>query len=114
VPEVKSRNLDADWIYRKLSKIIYAALDKGLNSLNRSTEGVLMTLVKGVSRFFQQATTNTALFFAVNLWLLQGYRDKRLAYKKERLYNDIMEGTLPIGVGAAVAISFIILVFALT
>ncbi len=114
VPEVKSRNLDADWIYRKLAPFVYRVLDKGLNSLNRSSEGILIVFVKGVSRFSQRAATNTTLFFAVNIWLLQGYRDKRLAYKKERLYNDIAEGTLPIGAGAAVAISFIVLMFILT
>ncbi len=114
VPEVKSRNLDADWIYRKFGRFAYKIMDKGLNSVNRASEGILMAFVKRVSRFFQHATANTALFFAVNFWLLQGHRDKHLAYKKERLYNDIAEGTLPIGAGAAVAISFVVLIYVLT
>ncbi len=48
------------------------------------------------------------------MWLAQGVKTKRMAVKKQRLYDDIMEGTLPIGIGAAVAICFIILVFILT
>jgi multicomponent Na+:H+ antiporter subunit D len=113
VPEVRSRNLDADWIWRKASKGIYKVLDVGLNAINRISEGVLLDFVKTIARFFQEATANTALFFAVNLWLIQGYRDKHLAYKKERLYNDIAEGTLPIGMGAAVAISFVVVIYIL-
>ncbi|MCP4717979.1 MAG: Na(+)/H(+) antiporter subunit D [Desulfobacteraceae bacterium] len=111
VPEVKSRNLDADWTYRKGARLIYRFLDKGFNALNQSAESILMKFIKGISRFLQRATTNFALFFAVNFWLIQGYRDKHLTFKKERLYNDMVHGTLPIGIGAAVAILFIVLMF---
>lgn len=114
IPEVKSKNLDADWTYRKLGRFAYSVADKGLNSLNRVSEGFLMRVVKGVVSFFRNASAKIALFFSVNIWLLLGYRDKRLELKKNRLYNDINEGTLPIGIGAAVAISFILLVFILT
>jgi len=114
VPEVRSKNLDADWTYRKFGRFAYKLLDKGLNSLNRISEGVLMGIVKSVVSFFNRAAANIALFLSVNIWLLLGYRDKRLEIKKNRLYNDIMQGTLPIGIGAAVAISFILLVFLLT
>jgi len=75
---------------------------------------MLMAAVKGLSSFFRQITVHLALFFSVNQWLLQGYRDKHLAMKKQRLYNDVVQGTLPIGLGAAVAISFVVLIFVLT
>ncbi len=114
IPEVKSKNLDADWTYRKFGRFAYKVADKGLNSLNRVSENVLMRLVKAVASFFISATANTALFVSVNIWLLLGYRGKRLELKKNKLYNDILVGTLPIGIGAAVAISFILLVFMLT
>ncbi len=114
IPEVKSKNLDADWTYRKFGRFAYKVADKGLNSLNRVSESVLMRLVKHIVSFFKSATANIALFVSVNFWLLLGYRGKRLELKKNRLYNDILGGTLPIGIGAAVAISFILLVFILT
>jgi multicomponent Na+:H+ antiporter subunit D len=114
VPEVRSKNLDADWFYRKGAKLVYQTLDNGLNALNKSSEGVLITIVKAVSRFFQKTTTTVAMFFAVNLWLLLGYRGEVLSYKKKRLYNDLIQGTLPIGAGAAVAVSFVVFIFILT
>lgn len=113
-PEIKSINLDVDWFYRKLGRGAYAGLDKGLNALNRVSESVLMTLVKGVTGFAGKLVIHLALFGAVNIWLIQGYKGRRLAIKKERLYYDMMEGTVPIGIGAAVSVSFIILVYVLS
>jgi multicomponent Na+:H+ antiporter subunit D len=114
VPEVKSRNLDTDWIYRKLGRFVYYLLDRGLNSLNRMSDSILIGFVKGASSFFQTITTNSALFFSVNLWLIQGYRKQHLAYKKNKLYKDMNHGTLPIGLGMAVAITFVLIIFILS
>ncbi len=114
VPEVKSRNLDADWTYRKFGRFAYKILDLGLNALNRISERVLMGFVRGIVACFRRTATHIAMFVSVNIWLLLGYRGKRLELKKVRLYNDILVGTLPIGIGAAVAISFILLVYILT
>jgi len=114
IPEVRSKNLDVDWTYRKLGRVAYKILDRGLNSLNRISERFLMGFVNGFVYFFKEAAAKVVLFVSVNIWLLLGYRDKRLEIKKNRLYNDIAHGTLPIGIGAAIAISFILLVFILS
>ena len=113
VPEVKSRNLDADWVYRKLGRLFYRVLDLRLNAMNRISESVVVQSAKGISGFFQKMTVNTAMFFAVNVWLLLGYRKQHLAYKKSQLYKDMTHGTLPIGIGAVVAISFVLIIFSL-
>ncbi len=113
VPEVRSRNLDADWTYRRLGRLAYGVLDKGLNAINRVSERVLMGCVKGVSAFFHRFVAHIALFVMVNIWLLIGIRDKHLEIKKHQLYNDIIDSTLPAGVGAAAAISFIIFLYIL-
>jgi multicomponent Na+:H+ antiporter subunit D len=113
-PEIKSINLDVDWTYRKLGTAAYRVLDKGLNAANHRAEHGLMAVIKGGSAFFRQITVHLALFCFVNLWLVQGYRDKHLALKKQRLYNDMVHGTLPIGMGAALAVSFVVLIYVLT
>ncbi len=114
VPEVRSRNLDADWFYRKASKGIYQGLDKGMNGLNTASEGALMGLVKGGAGFFRRSALNLSLFVMVNIWLIQGYRGQFLTMKKQRLQRDMASATFPVGVGAAVAVSFVVLVFVLT
>ena len=113
-PEIKSLNLDVDWFYRKLGGLAYAALDKGLNGFNTRCESLVRNTASVTGSVFKDLAANTTLFFSVNVWLLAGLRGKRLEIRKQRLYNDIMEGTLPIGIGAAIAISFIFLVFLLT
>ena len=113
-PEIKSINLDVDWFYRKAGRRAYMVLDNGLNALNRHSEGVLITFVNACTRFFQSAAAHIALFVMVNVWLIVGVREKRLQIKKQRLYNDVMQGTMPIGFGAAVTVTFIIIIYALT
>jgi multicomponent Na+:H+ antiporter subunit D len=114
VPEIRSKNLDADWTYRKFGRFAYKIADRGLNSLNRVSERILMRIVKGIVVFFKNMAANLALFVSVNVWLVLGYRGKRLELKKARLYDDICQGTLPIGIGAAVTITFVLLVYVLT
>ncbi len=114
VPEVRSRNLDADWFYRKFGSLSHKALDKVFNTLNSVSELTLMAVAKGFAGFVKDAATHLTLFSAVNFWLIRGYRGRHLAFKKEQLYHDITHATFPVGLGAAIAVSFILLIFALT
>ena len=89
-------------------------LDDVLNPLNAWCESMVRGIASFTADFFRDASAKLALSLSVNFWLLQGYRGNRLAIKKERLNDDILQGTLPIGIGASVAISFILLNFILT
>ncbi len=109
--EIRALNVDSDWIYRKLGKRVYTTCDRILNPLNTWCESIVKDITTGAAGFFRHTGANFALFVAVNFWLMAGHRDKRLEIKKRRLYDDIFRGTLPIGIGAAVAISFILLIF---
>ena len=112
-PEIKSINLDVDWSYRKLGRAAYIILDKGLNSLNKLSEIIVINTIKALASFFKDTAAKLALLISVNFWLLLGFSGKRLEIKKLRLYDDIMNGTLPVGLGAAVATVFILLIFLL-
>ncbi len=112
--EMRALNVDSDWTYRKLGKGMYEAFDNVLNPLNTWCESIVRGVASGAAAFFRDAGAKLCLFTAVNFWLVVGYRDKRLERKKQRLYDDILQGTLPIGIGAAVTISFVVLVYILT
>lgn len=112
--EQRAVNLDSDWVYRKGGKAAYNFLAQTLNPLNARSESVVQSVAGGTARFFKDAYARIALFFSVNFWLAQDIRGKHLELKKNRLYNQLMEGVSPIGVGAAMAVSFILLVFILT
>ncbi|MDA8135178.1 MAG: Na(+)/H(+) antiporter subunit D [Desulfobacteraceae bacterium] len=111
--EMRALNVDADWIYRKSGKALYHAFDGILNPLNAWCDRVVRGTASRTAYFFKDAGAKISLFVAVNIWLLAGYRDQRLEIKKKKLYNDILHGTLPAGIGAAVTITFIFLVYVL-
>lgn len=112
--EMRAVNVDSDWIYRKGGRAIYRTFDNFFNSLNTICEKGVLGVASGTAGFFKDAAASVSLFVAVNFWLLIGYRDKQLERKKRRLYDDVTKGTIPIGIGAAVAISFVVLVYVLT
>ena len=112
--ETESLTLDVDWFYRKLGKGAYVLVDKGLNTFNTRCEALTRKSATLTAAVFKDFAAHTVLFFAVNVWLIAGLRGKRLEIRKTRLYNDITEGTLPIGITAAIATLFIFLVFVLT
>jgi len=112
--EQRAVNLDADWVYRKGGRGVYALLSKTLNPMNARSESVFQRVIAWATRFFKDTGARIALFLSVNVWLASGMKKKRLELKKNRLYNDVLQETLPIGMGAAIAVSFIILVFILT
>jgi multicomponent Na+:H+ antiporter subunit D len=114
IPEIRSKNLDADWTYRKLGNLIYKLLDKGLNNFNKFAEIFIINFVKLIASFLKDTAAKLALFIFVNFWLIMGYKGKRLEIKKTRLYDDIMTGTLPIGIGAAIATGFLLIIFLFT
>nr|NJM02209.1 Na(+)/H(+) antiporter subunit D [Desulfobacula sp.] len=111
--EMRALNVDADWIYRKSGKALYHVFDTVLNPINAWCEKHVKGSAGAAAGFFKDAGARISLFFAVNIWLLAGYRDKRLEIKKKKLYNDILQGTLPAGIGAAVTITFVLLVYVL-
>lgn len=113
-PEIKSINLDVDWFYRKFGRAAYIVADKVLNTLNKLSEILTINTVKAFASFCKDTAAKLALFIFVNFWLIMGYSGKRLEIKKLRLYDDIMNGTLPVGLGAAISTIFILLIFLLS
>lgn len=104
-------SLDTDWFYRKGAVLAYTFLDRCLNGLNRGAERILISVVEICVYLFQDLPSKVILFVMVNYWLLTGVDERRLAVRKEKIYFDLQAGTLPVGLGAAVAGLFLVLVF---
>ena len=113
--EMRCVNLDADWFYRKGARLFYRVMDKSLNGVNRVCDRVFVNGLAGsLGRLSKDLTARFALLVLVSFWVLRGVSGKRLEVKKINFYNDILEGTLPVGIGAGVAAVFVTLIFALT
>lgn len=110
--EMRCVNIDADWIYRKGGRWFFNIMDRSLNWMNRVCERVFVDELTGsVARMSKDMVPKTVLLLAVSLWIATGVRGERLAIKKRNLYNNVMGGTLPVGIGAGVAALFILLVY---
>jgi len=112
--EMRCINLDVDWFYRKGARLFYVLTDRSLNRINEACDGFFFRDLTGVLfRASKEAAVRFVLFFLVSFWLLTGVRGRRLEMKKMNAYQDMMRGTLPVGIGAAAACLFILLVYGL-
>ncbi|MDZ7760386.1 MAG: Na(+)/H(+) antiporter subunit D [Desulfovermiculus sp.] len=103
--------LDVDWVYRRGGDKVYTFLDWSLNGINAGAERLLRALAGGLGTGVNRLPTALLMFFSVNLWLLMGYTGRHLEVKKRMLAHDMRIGTVPVGLGAAIATLFIFIVY---
>jgi len=112
--EIRSINLDADWFYRKGGRLFYRVMARTLNPINAVCEHFFVGgLVRIVAHLFRDIIARLSVFVMVTFWMLTGLRGERLRMRKLNLYADVMGGTCPVGLGAAAATAFLVLVFVL-
>ena len=112
--EIRCINLDADWFYRKGGRLFYRIFDKVLNGLNRLCDLVFVRgLAKGLALLSRDLMARLSLIVMVSLWIIMGVRGERLSIKKTTLYENMMQGTLPVGIGAGISTLFLVLIFLL-
>jgi multicomponent Na+:H+ antiporter subunit D len=110
--EQRCVNLDTDWFYRKGGRLFYYIMDKVFNSLNRASERVFVGgLASYLGRVSRDGATRAALLAMVPAWGITGATGEKLARKKARLRAALETGSSPIGISAAVATIFLIVVF---
>ena len=110
--EQRCVNLDTDWFYRKGGRLFYYIMDKVFNSLNRASERVFVGgLASYLGRVSRDGATRAALLAMVPAWGITGATGEKLAHKKARLRAALETGSSPIGISAAVATIFLIVVF---
>jgi len=112
--EQRCVNLDADWFYRKGARLFYYIMDKVFNSLNRASERVFVGGLAGsLGRVSRDGPTKAALLAMAPAWSITGTTGEKLARKKADLRAAVRTGTLPVGISAALATVFLIVVFLL-
>ena len=105
-------SLDTDWLYRKGGRLFYWAADRGLNGLNRFFDQVFVNwLGARIGRISMDGPARAAILTLLPAWLLGGAKGDALARRKARLREVFQTGTLPVGISAAIATFFLVLVF---
>ena len=112
--EQRCVNLDADWFYRKGGRLFYYIMDKVWNGLNAASERVFVGGLAGyLGRLSGDGPTKAALLPLVPVWVASGATGEELAYKKTSLRAALRTGASPVGISAAIATIFLIIVFLL-
>ena len=112
--EQRCVNIDADWVYRMGGRLFYYIMDKFFNGLNRASDRVLVRGVSGyLGRVSRDGPARAALILLEPLWLIGGASADELGRKKATLRAALQTGTSPVGISAAAATIFLIIVFLL-
>ena len=107
-------SIDTDWFYRKGGRLFYLVADKGLNGINSLCSRIFVDGLAGrVAHIAKDAPARVILWFVAPAWFLSGSRAQVLTQKKEALRVVLRTGTVPVGIGAAVATVFLAVVFLL-
>ncbi len=110
--EVRSTNLDTDWLYRKGGGVFYRAMDRSLNALNKAAHTLFVGRFIGwLSRIARTAPSRVAVAAMTPFWRAQGLRDEALEDKRQAFYEDARLGAFPVGATAIFAVVLLGLLF---
>ncbi|MCB1205645.1 MAG: Na(+)/H(+) antiporter subunit D [Verrucomicrobiae bacterium] len=103
--EIRSTNLDADWIYRKGGPFFYRLADRSLNAINAAASRLFLgRVVKGIVNFFESGLPRVACFFMTPVWKVMGHDDARIEAERHSLFRRAAVGAFPVGVTAFSAV----------
>jgi len=105
-------SIDTDWFYRKGGRLFYYVMDKALNGINSVSERIFVGGLAGyLGRVSRDGPTRAAILVMVPAWVIGGAKGEKLAVKKANVRAALRTGTSPIGITAAIATIFLVVVF---
>lgn len=108
--EMRSINLDTDWFYRKGGAFFYRCMDRRLNALNRFCDTrIARQLTTAIIQYSRTLPSLIAYKVAVFIQHIGG--NTRPPIEKNEFTAAFEAGAVPVGIGAALAALFIVLMF---
>jgi multicomponent Na+:H+ antiporter subunit D len=105
-------SIDTDWFYRKGGRLFYYVMDHALNGINKISDRIFVGGLAGyLGRVSRDGPTRAALLAMMPAWVMTGAGGEKLARKKASLRAALQTGTSPVGITAAIATIFLIVVF---
>jgi multicomponent Na+:H+ antiporter subunit D len=112
--EQRCVNLDSDWFYRKGARVFYYVMDKGFNGLCRVSDRIFVGgLARGLGSLSKRGPEILALGAMIPVWSSSGAAGKKLQEKMAKTRAALRTGTAPVGISAALATIFLIVIFLL-
>jgi multicomponent Na+:H+ antiporter subunit D len=103
--EIRSTNIDFDFLYRRGGKLVYRIFDVPLNSLNRIASKIIVgEVVHRLSHFLESGASRFAAWILTPFWMLLGYSAEKIDSKQQSLFKRAKRGAFPIGITAFCAV----------
>ena len=107
-PELRSVNIDFDWVYRKGGRVIYGIADLALNGTNQLAHRVFVgILIPWLANFSKQLPIRLPSTMAKSIWRLAKIDESELSRRREGLRNYARTGIMPIGVSVYLVVLFL-------
>ncbi len=111
-PEMRCVNLDVDWFYRKGGRLFCYVADKVFNGINAvSDRFIARGLPRVLGRLSRHLPEILTLGTMLPLWTAFGTKGEELQVKIKKARFALETGTAPIGISAAVATIFLVVIF---
>ncbi|MBW2264930.1 MAG: Na(+)/H(+) antiporter subunit D [Deltaproteobacteria bacterium] len=111
-PEMRCINVDADWFYRKGGRLFCYVTDKVFNGINAfSDRFIARGLPRVLGRLSRHLPEILTLGAMLPLWTAFGAKGEELQVKIKKARFALETGTAPIGISAAVATIFLVVIF---
>ncbi|MEM0895497.1 MAG: Na(+)/H(+) antiporter subunit D [Verrucomicrobiota bacterium] len=112
--EIRSTNLDADWLYRRGGSAVFRFFDGFLNGLNALAKRLFVDgLVGQLGRFFRNAPAHVVLALVAPFWRMKGLDERMIAEKRSDFYERSRLSAFPVGVIAFIAVVMLGLLYVL-
>jgi len=107
-------SLDTDWFYRLGGRLFYSMMDTALNGINSLSDRIFVRGLTGVlGRLSRQGPQIIALGALIPIWSAQSIAGKQLQNKIEGTRTALRKGASPVGISAALATIFLLIVYLL-
>ncbi|OEU44528.1 MAG: Na(+)/H(+) antiporter subunit D [Desulfobacterales bacterium S7086C20] len=111
-PEMRCVNIDVDWFYRKAGRLFCYVTDKVFNGINAfSDRFIARGLPRVLGRLSRHLPEILTLGAMLPLWTAFGAKGEELQVKIKKARFALETGTAPIGISAAVATIFLVVIF---
>jgi multicomponent Na+:H+ antiporter subunit D len=108
-------SLDTDWFYRLGGRLFYSMMDTALNGINSLSDRIFVRGLAGaLGRVSRTAPQLLALGALIPIWSAQSIAGKQLQNKIEKTRVALRTGASPVGISAALATIFLLIVYLLT
>ena len=103
--EIRSTNVDADYLYRRSGPFLYRIFDKVLNGAIRLASVLFIGVIaKNVCNFFESGASRLACWVLTPVWVMQGADGKQIEDNRQAFFRIARKGAIPIGLTAFCAV----------